>query len=81
MAETASKTAGSVSSTAESVSLTVEAERSRAEAAPTEGVTAVYAFVENSGRLDQIMANIQSLFKGRSYHMNSVVIGPYLPTY
>jgi len=27
----------------------------------------VYAFVENSGRLDQIMANIQTLFLGREY--------------
>ena len=30
-----------------------------------EEVEAVYAFVENSGRLDQIMANIQTLFLGR----------------
>lgn len=29
------------------------------------GVRLVYAFVENSGRLDQIMANLQSLFLGR----------------
>jgi len=30
-------------------------------------IGAIYAFVENSGRLDQIMANIQTLFLGADY--------------
>lgn len=33
-------------------------------------VGAIYTFVENSGRLDQILANIQSLILGINYLKN-----------